>query len=76
MTQYMILRRDLRDDGELDPELDPACWRFHAEAEASGAERAIRSIKGLGEGVYVAVPARSWRPLTVTVETTTKISVK
>lgn len=72
MTQYVILRRD-RDQGTAD---DPVGWQYHGQAEASGAERAIRSIEDLEPGAYVAVPARSWRPLIVTVETTTRISVK
>lgn len=44
-------------------------------AKAPNADFAIREVAGKeGAGQYVAVPARSWVPRTVTVETKTAVS--
>ncbi len=54
-------------------------WKSAATIEASSAETAIRiHCKTLDEpgGVYVAVPSRSWRPVTVKAETTTVLKLE
>ena len=43
--------------------------------EASSAAAAVRASVGEAEGVYVAVPARSWQPVTVKVERKTVVKL-
>jgi len=60
MTNYIVLRQDT-------PE---GIWHENGPpVESVSAEAAIR--KGVGEvgGTYVAIPLRSWSPVTVTFET-------
>ena len=65
MSGYVVLARN--DDG---------CWIVGPTVEAGGPKAAIRqSLEGVLSSVtpettktYVAVPARSWQPLTVKVE--------
>lgn len=49
------------------------------DIEAPNGDAAIRKhvegSRGTGAGQYVAVPARSWKPVTVTVEQTTVVKV-
>lgn len=64
MTEYMIfVYKD-----------DDACWEYYSNNESSSPARAIRQCEPEA-GKYVAVPARSWQPLTVKVEQTTKITI-
>jgi hypothetical protein len=71
-TTYIVLR-------DIDATGSPA-WSWVADSKASTAERAIREVVQLvadggggTEGRYVAVPARSWKPVQVRTETTTVI---
>ena len=49
-------------------------WVEHETAiPAANADAAIRKIAAENPGVYVAVPARSWKPRTVTVETKPRV---
>ncbi len=64
MTNYVILRLDS----------ETSSWKEHGEATATSPQRAIRAIEN-GAGVYTAVPARSWKPVTVTVETKTVVKL-
>lgn len=67
MTKYVILH--------LDATTDPGVWHQQpGHVEASSAARALAAAK-VGAGTYVAVPVRSWKQLTVAVETTTKIKI-
>ena len=50
-------------------------WETIAEVEAANAQDAIRQAAKGAEGVYVAVPARSWQPVTVKVETRTVVKL-
>lgn len=64
MTEYLVLVGD-RD-----------LWKQVAAVRARSATAAIRdhiALSGATEGTYVAVPARSWQPVTVKVETQTKL---
>lgn len=66
-TTYKILKRD--GDGR---------WQEHAVRDASSGARAISSLasdEDVVEGEYLAIPQRSYRPHTVKVEKTTKITV-
>jgi len=78
-TLYVIL--------ELDPQVAGG-WRECARASGTSAETAIRAtVKNEGiyigenglravfsdEGTYIAVPIRSWKPITVRTETTTRV---
>lgn len=72
MTKYLVFYRD----GE-------GGWREAAEqVTASSATAAVRFVMAEkpdafgGEGVQlVAVPSRSWRPRTVTIETKTRVAL-
>ena len=54
-------------------------WVEQATVTARSAKAAVREWLDQGadkpEGVYVAVPARSWQPITVKTETQTKIKL-
>ena len=65
MTDYLILRQNAEQAG---------VWIQFATASATSPARALR-ISNLDEGEYVAVPARSWKPLKVSVEQTTKVTI-
>ena len=67
MTDYMILQRTLYEDVEQ--------WRYRGHEEARSGPSAIRAyLNGSEEdGEFVAVPARSWKPVTVKVETKTAL---
>ncbi len=66
MTEYTLLQRT---------DTDPDVWHeFLDTVKASSAKRALASVK-LTEGFYVAVPTRSWRPMAVKVEQTTKVTI-
>ncbi len=49
--------------------------RIQGGVVASSPRRAVRDHRDLTEGEYVAVPSRSWKPLTVSVEQTTKVTI-
>jgi hypothetical protein len=57
-------------------------WEASATVEASSAEAAIRKGAAappdevLNPHVYVAVPKRSWKPVTVRTETTTTLKLE
>jgi hypothetical protein len=67
-TTYIVLRR--LEPGT--PGAYPVQWEIAAEADAPSAAAAIRHAVD-SDGIYVAVPARSWRPVTVRTETQTVI---
>lgn len=68
MTEYLVLSRN-----------GGGPWTEKARVEARSAQSAIRTLieKGEGEAVthehFVAVPARSWKPVAVTVLTKTAL---
>jgi hypothetical protein len=67
MTEYVVL---IEENG---------MWREYGKAATRSARAAvIAALQGTPgyEGRYVAVPARSFHPLTVTVKTETKITVE
>jgi putative aminopeptidase FrvX len=68
VTTYHILKMS------EDAELKYGWTEFATDIEASSAKRALTTF-GVEEGTYVAVPARSWKPLTVTVEQTVKLTI-
>lgn len=63
LTEYVLLERDAS-----------SFWSYTTTVEARSAEAAIRSIEAAG--TYVAVPARSWKPVTVKAETTTVLRLE
>lgn len=63
MTQYVILNSQ------------NGAWHEVGRHQASSPRRALTAL-GVDEGTYVAVPARSWKPLTVKVERTTRLTIK
>lgn len=67
MTEYVILRGNGPDGG----------WKEIARKSAGSEQAAIRaSIDGTGGGAFIAIPARNFRPRTVTVERVERVSVK
>jgi hypothetical protein len=76
-TTYYVMRSN-----QANVEL-PAVWTWVADSKASNANAAVREAVSLiadgdGEtaGTYVAVPARSWKPVTVTTETRTILKLE
>ncbi len=70
MTKYIVLRAHTAPDVAQED-----VWEPVGSVLASSPRRAISAQVAGDEGRYVAVPARSWRPLTVTVEQTTKVTI-
>ena len=69
MTDYLILRRTQQENGTTNT------WTLdNVIVKASSARRALTAA-GVKEGVYVAIPARSWKPLTVSTEQVTKVTI-
>lgn len=69
LTEYHILKLVLSSGSEEQ-------WAIHARnVEAQGAQAAVRkAIKDQDSGqTFVAVPSRSFQPITVTVETKTQL---
>ena len=72
MTEYMILR------STTSTEAGQSAWEDVTRVTASSAHTAIRqAAERVGADVphnhFVAVPARSWKPVTVKVETKTQL---
>jgi hypothetical protein len=68
-TVYVVLRKD----GS-----GTHLWMEIDRASSGNAEQAIRAAVDKGEydsGIFVAVPARSWQPRTVSVETVSRIVI-
>ena len=71
MTEYLILHSHNED----------STWTLIGQIEARSAQAAIRerlngaaqSSAHYGDGTYVAVPARSWQPVSVRTETKTQL---
>lgn len=64
-TRYVVLTR-----------MENGDWRFTKPGVATSAEAAIRAVAAeLGAAEYIAVPARSWNPVKVTVEKTTVVKL-
>jgi hypothetical protein len=75
-TEYVVLKfptaTGLGNQSSASP---PQGLKMVGRAKASNADFAIREIaEKEGAGQYVAVPARSWVPRTVNVETVTAVS--
>jgi hypothetical protein len=60
-TQYVVLRRS-------EPGEPHVVWEEAGRASAASAKAAISQVVGETAGTYVAVPARSFQPVEVTVE--------
>lgn len=63
MTEYVVLVRE-----------EETSWMLlDGIVRARSAKDAIKAKGATQNAVYVAVPARSWKPLTVSVETKTEL---
>ncbi len=64
MTSYIVLRfvQETED------------WEKYGGADASSPAGAIRSLEP-GAGIFVAIPARSWKPLTVKTQNVVKLTI-
>jgi len=75
VTKYLVLEKisAAKPDGSAVSN----SWVEQAEIEAASARAAIRGYLGTNgaKGEYVAVPARSFKPVKVTVETQTKLTL-
>mgnify|MGYP001589212529 CR=1 FL=1 len=69
-TAYIILERATIDghDGTL--------WKQVATTDAHSAEHAVRQHGGCIDGIRVAIPERSFKPLRVTTETKTRTRIE
>lgn len=87
-TTYVILQRsktDLVQEQDSNPPRSPAeaaaratvRWTQMGAVEAASGDAAIRAHvrEYADEGTFVAVPARSWQPQTVTTETKTTVKI-
>jgi len=78
MTKYLILKKSTV-TGSTSPTSVPELWEAKVNIEAASPEGAIRKYlnetSGTGSGTFVAVPAKSFKPLTVAVEQVTKVTV-
>lgn len=71
-TDYMVLQQAEPDD---DAYSDRSVWVELGTAKGSNANQAIGKLAGdEPDGTFVAVPARSWRPVKPTVKVETKVS--
>lgn len=70
-TEYVVLQLDPPDDGRI--------WRNVGKVAARSAEHAVKQYAEKEAGstalVLVAVPAKSWQPLRVTVKQETRLEV-
>ena len=77
MTVYTVLKKNshpVDTSEEVTAYLDLAGWDVRGTVKARSAQAAVSvTAAELGEGEYVAVPARSWRPVSVKVETKTAL---
>lgn len=72
-TEYVVLKKDAAPTPITASEFRPTGWNVVQNVSARDAQAAIRAVVGepVSEGVngsYVAVPARSWRPVAVEVK--------
>ncbi len=72
MTDYVILRRDM---DELLDDFPSAWYVVDGIYRASSAKRALDGAALEIPGDYVAIPARSWKPFPVKVESKTVVTV-
>lgn len=65
-TEYIVL-------AVLSSAADDPHWRAHSQLTAISADQAVRiATKDEESGIFVAIPARSWRPVKVTSEKVVK----
>lgn len=69
-TEYAVLRFEDNDIAGLQR------WEFVESVLARSAEAAIRQVASRADGLYVAVPSRSWKPLKVTTKTETTLVIE
>jgi hypothetical protein len=67
-TEYVILEQRDEIVGTAE-NTKGTFWREASRKTASSADAAIKAHAAEKEGVFVAIPARSWTPRTVKVET-------
>jgi hypothetical protein len=68
VTLYRVLRAQSNEEG-----VDPPWLTVEVSQAAGSGDAAIRAvIEEHGEGLYVAIPRRSWKPRMVKVETKTR----
>ena len=67
-TEYQILVAFSASNGDN-------AWKEFGVVKARSANEAIKQAAGATPGSFIAVPARSWKPVTVKVEQTTRITL-
>ena len=70
MTEYVIFKKVPRAEASANDQ-----WEYLGHKDARSSTSAIRDFldRSSQEGDFFAVPARSWRPVTVKVETKTAL---
>jgi hypothetical protein len=68
-TEYVVLKRGLKPDLEVTKLEQPETWVVAGHATEANSDAAIKKVAGDEAGTYIAVPARSWQPKTLAVET-------
>lgn len=71
-TSYVVLEQMTQNDG---PEVTKATYRLLTTVEATNGNSAIRKAIANKPGTYIAIPARSFAPVTVKVETQTVVKL-
>lgn len=68
-TEYVVLK-DVSDDRQVPR------WEEGLTIRAASAEAAVRSAGLTGDGYYLAIPKRSYRPLRIRTETKTVVTLE
>jgi hypothetical protein len=71
-TTYIVLRKYQL---PVEPDTGDDLWDVLQTIEAASPSAAIRKV-AVVDGTLVAVPARSWKPVTVTTETKTVLKLE
>lgn len=79
-TDYIVIREAAHEylpgkDAVDTTSLGTASYQLVGTFKAASANDAVKQAAGDKEGIYRAVPARSWKPVTVTVKTETKVTL-
>lgn len=74
-TTYIVLRRDDDGGGIAVDRWEALETRETASSAEAAIRQALKDTPATAHGRYVAVPARSWKPVTVTTETHTIVKL-
>ena len=72
-TEYTVLRKGSPSPANAATAIVDVGFKEFAKVTATSSAAAIRQV-AREDGAYVAIPSRSWQPLTVTCEQQTKVT--